>query len=167
VSRFCPQNFSSTFIEPSAKPTRARLLWTLRARLIILRCFGIFCRRDGRCELGKLNQLVRRSLRKERYPRFLGSRPFWYQRSSGPEEESSSNGWRRRLNCLRTSEFEGCAVSLIDLHSVISKNFRLIGIYFFRVDQILLSRSECCPYRYHRITSSYCGRIPQVPNTRL
>jgi glutathione peroxidase-family protein len=28
VSRFCPQNFSSTFIEPSAKATRARVLGT-------------------------------------------------------------------------------------------------------------------------------------------
>ncbi len=37
VGRFCPQNFSSTFNEPSAKPTRVRALGTnqrSRARLI-------------------------------------------------------------------------------------------------------------------------------------
>jgi hypothetical protein len=28
VVRFCPQNFSSTFIEPSSKPTRVRALGT-------------------------------------------------------------------------------------------------------------------------------------------
>jgi hypothetical protein len=46
VVRFCPQNFSSTFNEPSAKPTRARVLGTnqrSRARLI-MKQFGVFHR---------------------------------------------------------------------------------------------------------------------------